>query len=74
MAVLIPQGEVNQTLNILETFSDDRICEMQKAVVTFYNKYVKDSHGRLRGILKVLEGRMRREVNYTFAPGDTPPY
>ena len=74
VAVLIPQGEVNQTLNILETFSDDRICEMQKAVVTFYNKYVKDSHGRLRGILKVLEGRMRREVNYTFAPGDTPPY
>ena len=74
VAVLIPQGEVNRTLDILMSYDDDRICEMQRAVLKFYKEYVKDSSGRLRGILKVLEGRLTREVNYSFAPGDTPPY
>jgi hypothetical protein len=74
MAALIPQGEINQTLDILKSYDNDWICKMQKAVLKFYNEYMKDSFGRLRGILKVLEGRLTHEVKYSFAPGDTPPY
>ncbi|KAL3823050.1 hypothetical protein ACHAXA_005238 [Cyclostephanos tholiformis] len=73
VAVLLPQGEVNRTVDILKSFSAERICEMHKKVLEFYDEYVIDSHGRLRGILKVLEGRLRNEVNFSFAPGDSPP-
>lgn len=68
ISVLIPQQKVNQTIDILNNYSQDRICKMQKKALQFYNEYVKDSHGRLRGILKVLEGRSRRDIEFGTAP------
>ena len=74
VAILLPQGDVNRTVDIMRSYSDDRMCEMHITVLQFYDEYVRDSHARLRGILKVLEGRMRRAVNFSFAPGNNPPY
>jgi len=56
------------------TYDNFRICEMQQAILNFYNEYVNDSYGRLRGILKVLEGRLAQKIDYSYVPGDGPPY
>ncbi len=74
MVVLLQQGEVNWTLDIITSYSDDWICKMHSKVVQFYDEYVGDSHTRLHGILKVLEGRLRREVNFSFTLKNNPPY
>lgn len=72
VSVLLPQVEVNRTMDVLKSFDSDRLCEMQQKVVQFYDDYVRDSDARLRGILKALEGRLRREVDFSFAPGSDP--
>ena len=72
VSVLLPQVEVNRTMDVLKSFDSDRLCEMQQKVVQFYDDYVRDSDARLRGILKALEGRLRREVDFSFAPGNAP--
>jgi hypothetical protein len=74
VVVFIPQSEVNRTLDTLMTYDNFRICEMQQAILNFYNEYVNDSYGRLRGILKVLEGRLAQKIDYSYVPGDGPPY
>mmetsp|Transcript_16314 Transcript_16314/g.24020 ORF Transcript_16314/g.24020 Transcript_16314/m.24020 type:complete len:475 (+) Transcript_16314:85-1509(+) len=60
VAVIIPQKHVNQTMDILKNFTDRQICSMQQNALQFYNDYVKDSVGRLRGIMQVLDSRLKR--------------
>jgi len=55
IAVLIPQRLVNETMNILKNISSTKICSMQRKGLEIYNKYIKDSNGRLRAILEVLD-------------------
>ena len=61
VAVIIPQENITQTMDILSSFTDTRICQMQRNAFQFYNQYVKDSHGRLNGILKVLDSRLNND-------------
>jgi hypothetical protein len=69
MAVLIPQEKVNQTLELIENISKEDRCRMQKKVLEFYNRYVKDSHGRLKAILKMMDARLNnRLVKISHAP------
>jgi hypothetical protein len=59
-------------MDILKSYSDEKICAMQKNALQFYNDYVKDSKGRLRGILKVLDGRLNKSggnQTFTVVPG-----
>ena len=72
VSLLLPQAEVNRTMDVLKSFNSDRLCEMQQKVVQFYDEYVRDSDARLRGILKVLEGRLRHDVDFSFSPGNDP--
>lgn len=60
LAIIIPQKKVNQTLDIIQNFTDRQICTMQQNALKFYNNYVKDSAGRLRGIIQVLDSRLKR--------------
>jgi hypothetical protein len=74
---LLPQaaGRGQQDDGCIEEFqSRSNICQMHKRVVQLYDeyRYVRDSHGRLGGILKVLEGRLRNEVNFCFSLGENP--
>jgi hypothetical protein len=71
LAVILPQRKVNQTLDVLQSISDEERCKMQQRVLTFYQQYVADSTGRLRGVLKILDSRLNRAskdiTNFTSA-------
>lgn len=68
--VMIPQGKMNQTFDILDAFPPLQRCKMQQQVLWYYQEYVADSKARLRGILKVLESRYGATRYTQFAPGD----
>ena len=51
VAVLIPQGRVNETIEILRAIPDETRCQMRKKGLEVYHRYVADSAGRLRAIL-----------------------
>jgi hypothetical protein len=71
LAVILPEGKVNQTLDVLQSISDEERCKMQQRILTFYEEYVADSTGRLRAVLKILNSRLNRDLkditNYTSA-------
>jgi len=57
-AVLLPQDSVNQTMDLLRNYTPQKICKMSQNALYIYNNFVKDSHARLRGILRVLDSRL----------------
>ena len=71
LAVILPQKNVNQTLDVLRSISDEERCKMQQRILTFYQQYVANSTGRLCGVLKVLDARMNKAskeiANFTSA-------
>lgn len=69
MVVIIPQSEANTTLDVIRNISHEQRCAMQNNVLEFYNNYVKDSHGRLRAILALMDARLNNGlVNITHIP------
>jgi Cft2 family RNA processing exonuclease len=60
LAVILPQRKVNQTLDVLRSISNEERCRMQQRILTFYQQYVANSTGRLRGVLKILDARMNK--------------
>jgi len=42
-------------MNILTNISSQRICDMQQKIIQVYDQYIKDSNGRLRAILDVVD-------------------
>jgi len=54
-AVVIPEGEVSETLNILAKIDDEQRCKMRQKCYEVYQKYMKDSEGVLSGIVEGLE-------------------
>jgi len=57
-AVLIPQENVHQTMHIIRSYTPQEVCQMSKKALYIYNTFVKDSHARVRGILRVLDSRL----------------
>lgn len=41
--------------------------EMRRDILAFYNHFVKDSHGHLRAILKLVDARTRQSSTTTMA-------
>lgn len=54
-AVVIPESDVNRTLDILADISPDTRCRLRRRAFEIYERYFKDAHGTLRGILEALE-------------------
>ncbi|KAI2510810.1 ADP-heptose-lipopolysaccharide heptosyltransferase [Fragilaria crotonensis] len=61
VAVLIPQGRVNETIEILRAIPDETRCRMRKKGLEVYQRYVADSAGRLRAILEIVDAALTRE-------------
>ena len=72
LAILVPEGNVSQTMDILQSISEQDICQRQQRIVEFYKDFVADSHGRLRAVLKIMDARLDRDpheiANFTAAP------
>lgn len=58
-AVVIAQKNVNATKDILMKIPPAEICKMQNRALDLYNTYVRDSSCHLRGILAVLDSKIR---------------
>ena len=54
-AVVIPQADVNRTQQILESIPKDKICDMRKKGMTFYEEYIATPEGTIKGIIDTLE-------------------
>eukprot|EP00545_Synedropsis_sp_CCMP1620_P007308 CAMPEP_0119022306 /NCGR_PEP_ID=MMETSP1176-20130426/27682_1 /TAXON_ID=265551 /ORGANISM="Synedropsis recta cf, Strain CCMP1620" /LENGTH=413 /DNA_ID=CAMNT_0006977109 /DNA_START=173 /DNA_END=1410 /DNA_ORIENTATION=- len=68
ISVLLPQRRVRETVSILQNISKEARCQMQQGALAFYNDYVKDSHGRLRAILKLVDSRIRQTTSTRHSP------
>lgn len=55
VGIVIPQTEVDQTMDIINNIPDDVVCDKQKKVLNIYKNYIKDSSARLRGILNSID-------------------
>jgi hypothetical protein len=67
IAVLLPQRRVGETVAILRNITMETRCQMRKGILDFYNDYAKDSHGRLRVILKLVDARVNQSSASTTA-------
>jgi hypothetical protein len=61
VAVLLPQSRVNETMDVLRAIPDETRCRMRKKGFEFYQRYVADSAGRLRAILRVVDAALARQ-------------
>jgi hypothetical protein len=72
LAVLLPEKNVSQTMDILQSMSEQEICQRQQRILEFYKNYIADSKGRLRAVLKIMDARLTRTsheiTNFTAAP------
>jgi hypothetical protein len=70
IAILVPQGNVASTMEALENISPAQICRAQQGILQFYNNYVKDSEGRKRAILRLVDANRKRGITaFSAAPG-----
>lgn len=60
ISILLPKRRVRETVAILQNITKEAKCRMQQGALAFYNDYVKDSHGRLRAILKLVDARIQQ--------------
>lgn len=63
LAVLLPQQNVDQTMQIIKSMSKEEICQRQQRILEFYREYVADCHGRLRAVLKIMDARLDRAAH-----------
>lgn len=74
LAILLPQERVSETLTILKSIPRKEMCKGQQKVLSFFNEYASDSHGRLRAILIIMDARLNRKsdadiTTFSAAPG-----
>jgi Exostosin family len=53
-AVIIPERRLHDTPRILRAISDERRCQMRKACVNIYQRYMSSPSGTVQGILEGL--------------------
>jgi Exostosin family len=53
-AVIIPERRLQDTPRILQAISDERRCQMRKACVDMYQRYMSSPSGTVQGILEGL--------------------
>ncbi len=63
LAVLVPERNVSQSMEILKSIPERKACRMQQGILDFYKEFVADSHGRLRAVLKIMDARLNQISN-----------
>jgi hypothetical protein len=68
LAVLLPQSRVKETLDVIRAIPNETRCQMRKKGLDFFQRYVADSAGRLRAVLKIVDAALAREKKNSSDP------
>jgi Exostosin family len=67
LAVLLPQRQVRETLDVLLNIPIEKRCEMRRKGFNFFQRYLAHSSGRLRAVLEIVDKSLVTSIPTTFS-------